>query len=130
MMEEQDLSEEWLEDTWIELEKARGEMVLQGKKKSRPKKSGSLHEVILVFEDTDNLDLEETYSISIKADAIKTTINNGKTVKSVGIDKLKGNRLLEYIAGQDPESLIPQITMAFEKGYSLEISGSITIEEL
>jgi hypothetical protein len=130
-MDELDLSEEFFEDTWKELEKARGEKVIDCKKK-RVKSSQNSAEIILVFEDTDNLDLEETYSISIKAEDIKIGKNEAKTgkFKSVGIAQLKENRFLEYIAWQDHESMNSQLTMAFEKGYSIEISGATTVEEL
>jgi len=47
----------------------------------------------------------------------------------VGIAQLKGNKFLEYITFQDHE-FNPQMTMAFENGYSIEISGRATIEEV
>ncbi|MCE5214849.1 MAG: hypothetical protein LLF83_09045 [Methanobacterium sp.] len=130
MMDDLELGEEWLEDTWKELEKGRGEILIETKKK-RPKKTSNLQEIILVFEDTDNLDLEETYSLSIKANNIKIgkTEKNGK-FKSIGLGKLKGNKFLEYLAWQDDILMETQLTMAFENGYSLEISGSVNINEL
>jgi hypothetical protein len=130
MLEDLEIDEEWFEDTWKELEKARGEIVLETKKK-RPKKSSDLQEIILVFEDTDNLELEETYSLSIKANNIKIgkTEENSK-FKSIGIAKLKENKFLEYMAWQDDLLMETQLTMAFEKGYSIEICGSVSINEL
>lgn len=131
MMEELELGEEWFEDTWKELEQARGEVVLATKKKRR-KKSSNSDEIILVFEDTDSLDIEETYIISIKAPSIqigKNDAKNGK-FKSVGMANLKENRFLEYIAWQDNESMDTHLTMAFEKGYIIEISGETTINKL
>ena len=130
MLDDLELDEEWFEDTWKELEKARGEIVLETKKK-RPNKSSNLQEIILVFEDTDNLELEETYSLSIRANNIKIgkTEKNGK-FKSVGIAKLKENKFMEYMTWQDDLLMGTQLTMAFEKGYSIEISGSVSINEL
>jgi hypothetical protein len=126
-----DFEEEWMEEeTLKELEQARGEKLIDTKKKRR-NKSNNTDEIILVFEDTDNLDEEETYSISIKANSIKIvkTEEKGK-LKKVGISQLKENKFLEYITNQDYETMTPQLTMAFENGYSIEISGSKTIEEI
>ena len=130
MMEELELSEEWIEDTWKELEQARGEKLIKGTKK-RSKNSDGLEEIILTFEDTDGLDLEETYFISIKANSIVIGKHDNKkgTVKSVGLAQLKGKRFLEYIAWHD-ELIGLQLTMAFEKGFSIEIAGSAIIQEL
>lgn len=134
MMEELELSEEYFEDTWAELEQARGEKLIEAKKKRRKKSAkanNNLEEIILTFEDTDGLDIEETYSISIKAESVVSGKNdkNGK-FKSVAIGKLKENRLLEYIAMYIDDSSGSILTLAFENGYSIEISGSPMIEKL
>ena len=133
MIEELELSEEWVEDTWKELEQARGEKLIKGTKK-RSKKSDDLEEIILTFEDTDGLDLEEIYQISIKANSIVIGKHDNKkgTVKSVGLTQLKGKRFLEYIAYHDDNLGEPilQLTLAFEKGYSIEIAGSAIIQQL
>ncbi|MGO9387892.1 MAG: hypothetical protein ACLPWD_07595 [Methanobacterium sp.] len=130
MMEELELSEEWVEDTWKELEQARGEKLIKGSKK-RSKKSDDLQEIILTFEDTDGLDLDDTYMISIKANSIVIGKQDSKkgTIKSVGLAQLKEKRFLEYIAWHD-ELIGLQLTMAFEKGFSIEIGGSAIIQEL
>ncbi len=129
-MEELELSEEWVEDTWKELEQARGEKLIKGSKK-RSKKSDDLQEIILTFEDTDGLDLDDTYMISIKANSIVIGKQDSKkgTIKSVGLAQLKEKRFLEYIAWHD-ELIGLQLTMAFEKGFSIEIGGSAIIQEL
>jgi hypothetical protein len=131
MMEELELSEECFEDNWKELEQARGEKLIDTKKKRRKKTSNS-EEIILTFEDTDSLDVEETYLVSIKADSILIGKNDQKTgkFKSAALGKLKENRFLEYIAWQDDNLMCPRLTMAFENGFSIEISGSTIIEEL
>lgn len=128
--EEQDF-EEWMEEeTLKELEQVRGEKLIDTKKKRRSKSSNT-QEIILTFEDTDSLDEDETYTINIKAENIKITKTeeNGKS-KKVGIAQLKENKFLEYITTQDYETMIIQMTMAFENGYSIEIQGSNTIEEI
>jgi hypothetical protein len=133
MMEELELSEEWVEDTWKELEQARGEKLIKGSKK-RSKKSDDLQEIILTFEDTDGLDLDDTYMISIKANSIVIGKQDNKkgTIKSVGLAQLKEKQFLEYIAWDDDnyDESIFRLTMAFEKGYSIEIAGSIVIQEI
>ncbi|MDD1774011.1 MAG: hypothetical protein LUQ24_00625 [Methanobacterium sp.] len=130
--DEMDFEDEWFEEETIkELEQARGEKVIDTKKKRTPK-SKNMDEIILVFEDTDSLDEEETYGISIKAEDIKIGKNDGKNgkFKKVGIAKLKENKFLEYITYHDDELLNTQLTLAFENGYSIELSGSKTIEEI
>ena len=90
-----------------------------------------MEEIILTFEDTDGLDLDDTYIISIKANSIVIGKQDSKkgTVKSVGLAQLKEKRFLEYIAWHD-ELIGLQLTMAFEKGFSIEIGGSAIIQEL
>jgi len=128
---ELDFEEEYMEEeTLKELEQARGEKLIDTKKKRR-NKSSNIDEILLTFEDTDNLDEEETYTISIKANSIKIgKTEEDRKFKKVGIAQLKENKFLEYITNQDYETMIPQLTMAFENGYSIEISGSKTIEEI
>jgi len=128
---ELDFEEEYMEEeTLKELEQARGEKLIDTKKKRR-NKSSNIDEILLTFEDTDNLDEEETYTISIKANSIKIgKTEEDRKFKKVGIAQLKENKFLEYITNQDYETMIPQLTMAFENGYSIEISGSNTIEKL
>lgn len=128
---ELDYEDEWFEEeSFKELELARGEVVIDAKKKRR-NKSGNTDEIILIFEDTDSLVEDETYGIIITAESIKIGKNDEKNrkFKKVGIAQLKGNKFLEYITYQDDE-LHSQLTMAFENGYCIEISGSATIEEL
>ncbi|NYB26157.1 MAG: hypothetical protein HVN34_02300 [Methanobacteriaceae archaeon] len=133
---EMDYEDEWFEEeafeeeTYKELEQARGEVVIDAKKK-RQKKTSNVQGITLTFEDTDGLDEDETYTISITAETIKIGLNEGENrkFKKVGIAQLKGNKFLEYITFQDHE-FNPQMTMAFENGYSIEISGRAAIEEV
>ena len=71
---------------------------------------------------------------NIKANNIVIDKHDNKkgTVKSVGLAQLKGKRFLEYIAYHDDNLGEPilQLTMAFEKGYSIEIAGSAIIQQL
>jgi hypothetical protein len=127
--------EEWIEDSWMELEKARGEKLIKCTKKEHKKSKNnynSLNELIIIFEDTDNMDIEETYQIRIKAGKIVAGKHDSKKsqFKEVDFNKLKGKRFLEYVAGQigNMDSEI-KLTLAFEKGYSIEISDYSAIEE-
>lgn len=130
--DEMDFEDEWFEEETIkELEQARGEKVIDTKKKRKPK-SKNREEIVLIFEDTDNLDEEETYAISIKAESImigKNEVKSGK-FKKVGLAQLKENKFMEYITYHDDEIFNSKLTMAFENGYSIEVSGSKTIEEI
>jgi hypothetical protein len=127
--------EEWIEDSWMELEKARGEKVIKCSKKKLKllKITSSLEELIIIFEDTDNLDIEETYGIKISGKSIIAGQHdkNNTSFKEVNFTKLKGKRFLEYVAGQIEDMTGPELklTLAFEKGFSIEISDYSLIEE-
>ncbi len=126
--------EEFVEDSWMELEKARGEKAIKcAKKKQKTSKNNSLEELTIIFEDTDNLDIEDTYGIKINGKSIIAGQHNGNNTsfKEVSVKKLKGKRFLEYVAGQIEDISGPELklTLAFEKGYSIEISDYSLIEE-
>jgi hypothetical protein len=126
--------EEFIEDSWMELEKARGEKVIKcTKKKQKASKNNSFEELIIIFEDTDNLDIEETYGIKINGKSIIAGQHdkNNTSFKEINLKKLKGKRFLEYVAGQIEDISGPELklTLAFEKGYSIEISDYSLIEE-
>ena len=136
--EDEWIEEDSFEDSWMELEKARGEKVIKCSKvkrrasKKNPNKTAH-HELILTFEDTDNLDVEETYEIKITANNIIVGKHNGTNTsfKEVDLKKLNGKRLLEYVAGQIENTTGTELklTLAFEKGFSIEITDYNSIEE-
>lgn len=138
MMDELMDAEEWPEEEWIEddsfmeLEKARGEKVIKsGKKKLKgSKKQQPLEQLTIVFEDTDNLEIEESYEININGSSIITGQYNKNTkFKEVDVKKLKGKRFLEYVAGVNATGSELTLTLAFEKGFSIEISNYIMVED-
>jgi len=128
--------EEWIEDSWMELEKARGEKALKcSKRKSKAvkKENNALEELKIIFEDTDNLNVEDTYGIKIKGNSIiagKHSKNN-TSFKKVSVNKIKGKRFLEYVAGQIENATGPELrlTLAFENGYSIEVTDYSLVEE-
>jgi hypothetical protein len=126
--------EEFIEDSWMELEKARGEKVIKAsKKKANASNKDSFDDITIIFEDTDNLDIGETYGIKIVGKSIVVGQHDGNntTFKKVNISKIKGKRFLEYVAGQIEDMTGPELklTLAFEKGYSIEITDYNSIEE-
>ena len=127
--------EEFIEDSWMELEKARGEKVIKctKKKKLKASKNNSIEELIIIFEDTDNLDIEETYGVKINGKSIIVGQHdrNNTSFKEINVKKLKGKRFLEYVAGQIEDISGPELklTLAFEKGFSIEITDYNSIEE-
>ena len=125
--------EEFIEDSWMELEKARGEKAIKCTKKKQKASKNSLDELLIIFEDTDNLDIEETYGVKINGKTIIVGQHDEKNTsfKEVNVKKLKGKRFLEYVAGQIEGISGPELklTLAFEKGYSIEISDYNLIEE-
>jgi hypothetical protein len=127
--------EEWIEDSWMELEKARGEKVIKcSKRKIKASKTQeSSEQVTLIFEDTDNLDIEETYSIKIvgKKIVVGQHTKNNTIFKEVAAKNLNGKRFLEYVAGQieDVDGPELKLTLAFEKGFSIEITDYSSVEE-
>jgi len=137
MMDEIDENEEWAEDTWMELEKARGEKLIDLTKK-KDKKSGNdikpLEQIILKFEDTDKLNEEDTYKVSIKALSITIGEWQGKDnniFKKTKKGNLIGKRFLEYLAWNNDNEIGPilELTLAFEGGYSIQVSCCSIIEE-
>lgn len=139
MMDELMDAEEWPEEEWIEddsfmeLEKARGERVIKSSKKKLKgsKKQQPLEQLIIIFEDTDNLEIEESYEIKINGSNIITGqyIDKNTKFKEVDVKKLKGKRFLEYVAGENATGSELILTLAFEKGFSIEISNYIMVEE-
>ena len=130
-LEEEEFIEE---DSWMELEKARGEKALKcSKKKVKAPENNSLEELRITFEDTDNLDIGETYGIKIvgKNIVVGQHAGNNTSFKKVSANKLKGKRFLEYVAGQIEDMTGPELklTLAFEKGFSIEITDYNSIEE-
>jgi hypothetical protein len=127
--------EEWIEDSWMELEKARGEKVIKcSKRKIKASKTQeSSEQVTLIFEDTDNLDIEETYGIKIigKKIVVGQHTKNNTIFKEVAAKNLNGKRFLEYVAGQIEDIGGPELklTLAFEKGFSIEITDYSSVEE-
>jgi hypothetical protein len=127
--------EEWIEDTWMELEKARGEKVIKCSKRKikATKTQESSEQVTLIFEDTDNLDIEETYGIKIigKKIVVGQHTKNNTIFKEVAAKNLNGKRFLEYVAGQIEDIDGPELklTLAFEKGFSIEITDYSSVEE-
>jgi hypothetical protein len=127
--------EEWIEDSWMELEKARGEKVIKcSKRKIKASKTHeSSEQVTLIFEDTDNLDIEETYGIKIvgKKIVVGQHTKNNTIFKEVAAKNLNGKRFLEYVAGQieDVDGPELKLTLAFEKGFSVEITDYSSVEE-
>ena len=127
--------EEWIEDSWMELEKARGEKVIKCSKRKikASKNQESSEQVTLIFEDTDNLDIEETYGIKIvgKKIVVGQHTKNNTIFKELAAKNLNGKRFLEYVAGQIEDVNGPELklTLAFEKGFSIEISDYSLVEE-
>ncbi|HEX7466997.1 MAG TPA: hypothetical protein VF324_00230 [Methanobacterium sp.] len=130
-------NEEWTEDTWIELEKARGEKLINLEKKEHKKSKDDgkpLEQIILTFEDTDSLNTEEIYRVSIKASSINIVEHSGKDnnlIKAVEAVNLVGKRFLEYLAWHSDNETGPilELTLAFEDHYSIEVSCCSIIEE-
>lgn len=139
MMDELMDAEEWPEEEWIEddsfmeLEKARGEKVIKSSKKKLKgsKKQQPLEQLTIIFEDTDNLEIEESYEIKIIGSSIITGqyIDKNTKFKEVDVKKLKGKKFLEYVAGENATGSELILTLAFEKGFSIEISNYILVEE-
>lgn len=139
MMDELMDAEEWPEEEWIEddsfmeLEKARGEKVIKSGKKNLKgsKKQQPLEQLIIMFEDTDNLEIEESYEIKINGNSIVTGqyLDKNTKFKEVDVKKLKGKRFLEYVAGENATGSELILTLAFEKGFSIEITNYSLVEE-
>ncbi len=113
-------------DLW----KSRGEKLLKCEEifnKSSVDETEPLKKIILTFEDTDQIDIENTYKVSITANSMKFGICDSFN-NPMDIENIIGKRLLDYVEmyfdsfnGYDGSVL--RATLIFEEDYEINVDG-------
>lgn len=110
--------------------KSRGEKLVKCEKifhKSFVDETGPSEQIILTFEDTDQIDIENTYKVSITANSMEFGVcdcfNN-----PMGIENIIGKRLLDYgemhfdTFNTDTGAVL-RATLVFEEDYEMNVDG-------
>jgi hypothetical protein len=128
MIEEIDdsMSDNFHRDLW----KSRGEKLVKCEKilnKSSIGETEHLEQVILTFEDTDQIDIENTYKVSIRANNMEFGVCDSFN-NPMGIENIIGKRLLDYdemhfdTFNSDTGAVL-RATLVFEENYEINIDG-------
>ncbi len=113
-------------DIW----KSRGEKLVNCEKifhKPSVDESGSSEKVVLTFEDTDQIDIENTYKVSITANNMEFSVCDSFN-NPMKIENLIGKRLLDYgemhfdTFNADTGDVL-RVTLVFEEGYEMNVDG-------
>ena len=120
-----------------ELWKSRGEKLVKCEKisqKSSADETEYYEQLILAFEDTDQIDIENTYKVSITAKSMEFGVcdcfNN-----PVDIEDIIGRRLLDYDemhfdTFSDDSKTVLRATLVFEDDYEMSVDGyNLSIEK-
>lgn len=82
-------------------------------------------QIVLTFEDTDQIDIENTYKVKITANEMKFTIMDAYN-NPMGIDRIIGKRLLDYgevYFDTFMDSGPLRATLTFEDEYEINVDG-------
>ncbi len=123
---EERINDNFHKDLW----KSRGEKLVKCEKifhKSSVDETGPSEQIILTFEDTDQIDIENTYKVSITANSMEFGVcdcfNN-----PMGIENIIGKRLLDYgemhfdTFNTDTGAVL-RATLVFEEDYEMNVDG-------
>jgi hypothetical protein len=123
---DESIDDDFHKDLW----KSRGEKLLKCEKifyKSSVDETEPLKKIILTFEDTDQIDIENTYKVSIRANNMKFGICDNFN-NPMEIENIIGKRLLDYVEmhfdtfdGGDGSVL--RATLIFEDDYEINVDG-------
>jgi hypothetical protein len=128
MIEEIDeiISDNFHKDLW----KSRGEKLVKCEKifhKSSIDETGPSEQIILTFEDTDQIDIENTYKVSITANNMEFGICDSFN-NPMSIDTIIGRRLLDYDemhfdTFNNSTDAVLRVTLVFEEDYEINVDG-------
>ena len=128
MIEEIDdtMSDTFHKNLW----KSRGEKLVKCEKiylDSPVDETGPSEQVILTFEDTDQIDIENTYKVSITANSMEFGICDSFN-NPIAIESIIGKRLLDYgemhfDTFNDSTGAVLRATLVFEEDYEINIDG-------
>ncbi len=125
-MIEESVNDNFHRDLW----KSRGEKLVKCEKifhKSSIDERGPSEQIILTFEDTDQIDIENTYKVSITANSMEFGVCDSFN-NPMGIENIIGKRLLDY--GEmnydtfNPDAgAVLRATLVFEEDYEMNVDG-------
>lgn len=128
MIEEIDeiISDNFHKDLW----KSRGEKLVKCEKifhKLSLDETGPSEQIILTFEDTDQIDIENTYKVSITAKNMEFGICDSFN-NPMSIDTIIGRRLLDYDemhfdTFNNSTDAVLRVTLVFEEDYEINVDG-------
>ncbi len=113
-------------DLW----KSRGEKLVKCEKifhKPAVDEKGPSEQIILTFEDTDQIDIENTYKVSITANNMEFVVCDSFN-NPIDIEIIIGKRLLDYgemhfDTFNDNTGAILRTTLVFEEDYEINVDG-------
>ena len=121
-------------DLW----KSRGEKLVRCEKifyKPSVDETGPSEQIILTFEDTDQIDIENTYKVSITANSMEFGICDSFN-NPMDIETIIGKRLLDYgemhfDTFNENTGAVLRVTLIFEEDYEINVDGyNLHIEKL
>ncbi len=129
MIKESDetISDNFHKDLW----KSRGEKLVKCEKmfhRSSIDETGPSEQIILTFEDTDQIDIENTYKVSITANNMEFGICDSFN-NPMGIETIIGKRLLDYdemhfdTFDNGTTGAVLRVTLVFEEDYEINVDG-------
>ncbi len=135
MIEESDegLIDNFHKNLW----KSRGEKLVKCEKiflTSSIDVTGPSEQIILTFEDTDQIDIENTHKVYIIANNMEFSVCDNFN-NPISIDNIIGKRLLDYgemhfDTFNDGSNTVMRVTLIFEEDYEINVDGyNLQIEE-
>lgn len=123
---EESISDNFHKDLW----KSRGEKLVKCEKifrKSSFNESTPSEQVILTFEDSDQIDIENTYQVSITANNMEFSICDSFN-NPMSIENIIGKRLLDYgemhfDTFNTGSNAVLRVTLVFEEDYEINVDG-------
>lgn len=115
-----------------DLLKSRGEKLVNCEIFQVPRGNEDSKKVVLTFEDTDQIDIENTYKVMITANDMKFSIRDAYN-NPMDIENIVGKRLLDYgemYIDSHMDSGQLRATLIFEEDYEIKVDGyNIMIEK-
>ena len=113
-----------------DLYKSRGEKLVKCEKifhKSSVDETGPSEKIILSFEDTDQIDIENTYKVSITANSMEFGVCDSFN-NPMGIENIIGKRLLDYgemhfDTFNGDTGAVLRVTLVFEEDFEINVDG-------
>ncbi len=126
-----EIDEQSKDDFHGDLWKSRGEKLVNCERfyyEQAKDETGPSEQVILTFEDTDQIDIENTYKVSITANNLEFGVCDSFN-NQMGLENIIGKRLLDYgemlfdTFNNDNIGDVFRVTLVFEEGFQITVDG-------